>query len=197
MELVTGSVLDALEVPQAAGILAAHWWQCTGGAADQIRGLPALPDPRQALAVVNCGGRSFFLAAAGSFPWAGEDRAGLPRVTDTPVIGWHSGGSRVPAPPGTGGDGQQATWAYLPPGRIQLASPVMLLDLLAKAVAATWQEPQTLTLPGGVRAIPVLGRPPNSPSRTRCRWFRAYHARRHPCPICGRRAPGQIGRAHV
>jgi DNA-binding XRE family transcriptional regulator len=30
-ELVTGTVLDALQVPQAAGILAACWWQATGG----------------------------------------------------------------------------------------------------------------------------------------------------------------------
>jgi len=42
------------------------------GAADEIRGLPALPDPQQALSVIIYGERSFFLAAAGSFPWAGQ-----------------------------------------------------------------------------------------------------------------------------
>jgi transcriptional regulator with XRE-family HTH domain len=166
-KLVTGTVLDALEVPRTAGTLAASWWQSTGGVADQIRGLPALPDPRHALAAITCGGQSFFLAAAGSFPWAGQDLTGLPPVAGAPVVRWHSGGSPIPVPPGTREDGQQATWAYLPPGPIQLASPVMLLDLLAKAVAATAtaQESQALSLPGGVQAVPALGGPPGPGQR--------------------------------
>jgi hypothetical protein len=58
VELVTGTVLGALEVPRVAWMLAACWWRCSGGTADMIRGLPALPDPRQALAVIACGDRS-------------------------------------------------------------------------------------------------------------------------------------------
>lgn len=159
-ELATGSVVDALQVPCAAGILAACWWQGTGGSADQVRGLPTLPDPRRAVAVISCAGYCYFLAAAGLFPWAGHDHADVALAADTPVIGWHSGGSRIPAPPGTDRTGQQATWAYLPHGQIQLASPVMLLDLLAKAVAATSHRPPALALPGGVQAVPMFGSPP-------------------------------------
>lgn len=161
--LVTGTVLDALEVPRAPGMLAACWWRCSGGAADDIRGLASLPDPRQALAVIACGDRFFFLAAAGSFPWAGHGLAAAPPdAAGPPVVRWHSAGSRIPAPPTAGRDGQQATWAYLPPTGIQLASPVVLLDLLAKAAAATRRGPQALTLPGGVLAIPVLGGSPGA-----------------------------------
>jgi transcriptional regulator with XRE-family HTH domain len=160
-ELVTGTVLDALRVPRVAGILAACWWQGTEGSADPIRGLPALPNPRRALAVIACGGHCYFLAAAGSYPWAGQDHVDVPPAADTPVIGWHSGGSRIPAPPGISSGGQQATWAYLPPGQIQLASPVMLLDLLARAVITAGHRPRTLALPGGVLAVPVLGSSPS------------------------------------
>lgn len=156
VELVTGTVLDALEVPTAAGMLAACWWRCSGGTADMIRGLPALPDPRQALAVIACGGRFFFLVAAGSCPWTGQDQsADMPGAVNAPVVGWHSSGSRIPAPPTAARDGHHAAWAYLPCRGIELACPVMLLDLLAKATAA--QRPQALTLPGGVLAVPVLG----------------------------------------
>jgi hypothetical protein len=149
-------------VPRTAGLLAASWWQSTGGAVDEIRGLPALPDPQQALAVIIYGEQSFFLAAAGSFPWAGQDVSELAPVPDRtvpdgPVVGWYSSGGRVPAPPSTGPDGRQAAWAFLPPGRIQLALPVMLLDLLAKAVAATWRDPRTLRLADGVHVVPVGG----------------------------------------
>ncbi|MGH3258668.1 MAG: helix-turn-helix domain-containing protein [Streptosporangiaceae bacterium] len=154
-ELETGTVLDALMVPRTAGLLAASWWQSTGGAADEIRGLPALPDPRQALAVIVCGERSFFLAAAGSFPWDGQDLTELVTRPDGPVIGWYSSGGRIPAPPSTRPDGQQAVWAFLPPGRIQLAASVMLIDLLAKAVTTTWRDPRTLRLADGVEVIPA------------------------------------------
>lgn len=156
MELVTGTGFDALAVPLTAGMLAASWWQSTGGTADQLRGLPALPDPRLALAVTTCAGQSFFLAAAGSFPWTSQDRADVPRTADAPFIGWHSGGSRIPAPPGVSPDGQRAAWSHLPSGPMQLPPPVMLLDLLAKAMAVLSPGAQTLTLPGGVRAVPVL-----------------------------------------
>ena len=160
--LVTGTVLDALEVPRVAGMLAACWWRCTGGLADEIRGLPRLPDPQQALIVIACADRFFFLTAAGSCPWAGQDLAAdPPRTADTLVIGWHSSGSRILAPPSVSSDAQQATWAYLPPGRIRLACPVVLLHLLAKAAAAT-QHPQAVSLPGGVLAVPVPGSSPRS-----------------------------------
>lgn len=154
-ELETGTVLDALVVPRTAGLLAAGWWQGTRGAADEIRGLPALPDPQQALSVIIYGERSFFLAAAGSFPWAGQNVSELTPMPDGPVVGWHSSGSRVLAPPSAGPDGQQAAWAFLPPGRIQLAAPMMMIDLLAKAVTATWRDPQTLRLADGVEVVPV------------------------------------------
>jgi transcriptional regulator with XRE-family HTH domain len=156
IELVTGTVLDALAVPRTAGTLAASWWQGTGGTVDQIRGLPALPNPGQALAVITCAGQSFFLTAAGSFPWASQDHADIPRTASAPLIDWHSAGSRIPAPPGTDRNGEQATWAHLPSGRIQLPAPVMLLDLLAKAMAATSRGTQILVLSSGVRAVPFL-----------------------------------------
>jgi transcriptional regulator with XRE-family HTH domain len=156
--LKTGTVLDALAVPRPAGLLAACWWLGTGGTADLIRNLPALPDPAQALAVITCGSQSYFLAAAGPFPFAGLPRLG--HKVEGPGIVWHSDGSRIPAPPASGPDGEQASWAYLPPGRIQLATPVLLLDLLAKAVAATWPEPHTLTLTGGVQVVPLGGSGP-------------------------------------
>jgi transcriptional regulator with XRE-family HTH domain len=166
-ELVTGTVLDALEVPRTAGLLAASWWRCTGGTADEIRGLPALPDPHQALAVIACHDRAFFLAAAGSYPWADLKPSASPRsAADAPVIGWHSGGSPIPAPPSPDRDGQPAAWAYPPTKQLELASPVMLLDLLAKAITATRPDPHALTLPGGVLAVPAVGSPVN-PARPR------------------------------
>lgn len=162
--LVTGTVLDALEVPRAAGILAASWWHATAGTADQIRGLPALPDPRHALAMIACTDRSYFLTAAGAFPWPrlppqSPPRSAGPGSTDRPAVIWHSCGDQIPAPPGTAPDGQPATWAWLPAEPVQLASPVMLLDLLAKAVAATQHQPPALSLNGDVRVVPALGTP--------------------------------------
>jgi DNA-binding XRE family transcriptional regulator len=158
--LVTGTVLDALEVPRAAGILAASWWHATAGTADEIRGLPALPDPRHALAMITCTDRSYFLAAAGAYPWPrlppqSPSKSVDPGSADRPAVIWHSCGSQIPAPPGTGPDGQPATWAWLPAEPVQLASPVMLLDLLAKAVAATQQQPPALSLRGDIRAVPA------------------------------------------
>jgi hypothetical protein len=38
---------------------------------------------------------------------------------------------------------------------VWLASPVALLELLAKAVTVIRNEPQALSLPGGVLAVPV------------------------------------------
>jgi Helix-turn-helix domain len=154
-ELETGTVLDALEVPRPAGILAACWWQSTGGGADPIRGLPALPHPRRSLAAIACEDQFFFLTAGGSYPWA--DRPIVADATDPadgPIVRWHSGTS-IPAPPGRCREGQYAAWAYLPTEEIQLASPVILLDLLAKAIAATRHAKGALNLPGGVLAVGV------------------------------------------
>lgn len=158
-ELVTGTVFDALEVPRPAGILAANWWERTGGTADPIRGLPALPDPRRSLVAVAYEDQFFFLATAGSYPWAGQHPAASTEdPADAPTVRWHSG-TRIPAPPAPSRDGQPAAWAYLPAGEILLPSPVMLLDLLAKASAATWRTKWALTLPDGVLAIGVPGSP--------------------------------------
>jgi DNA-binding XRE family transcriptional regulator len=111
-ELLTGTVVDALQVPRPAGLLAISWWLDTGGTADPVRFLPALPRPDQALAAISASGSVYFLAQAGAFPWS---PAGTPPVarcaatdrpprdaTDVagPVIAWHSHGSRVPLPPG-------------------------------------------------------------------------------------------------
>ena len=158
--LVTGTVLDALEVPRAAGILAASWWHSTAGTADHIRGLPALPDPRHALAMIACADRSYFLTAAGAYPWPRLPPESAVRgpAERTEVI-WHSCGNQIPAPPGTSPGGQPATWAWLPAEPVQLPSPVMLLDLLAKAVAATQQQPPALSLRGDVLVVPALAAP--------------------------------------
>jgi len=43
VELVTGEVLDALELPRAAGLLAAALWLYSRGRPDDARRLPALP----------------------------------------------------------------------------------------------------------------------------------------------------------
>jgi transcriptional regulator with XRE-family HTH domain len=156
-ELVTGTVLDALEVPRSAGILAASWWQATAGTADPIRDLPALPDPRHSLAVISCEDRFFFLAAAGSFPWAYGDRDDTQQPADAPLIGWHAAGSHIPAPPGIGPHGHPAAWACVPIGPIQFAPAAMLLHLLANAIAVTSRQPAQLILPNGVHVIPLPG----------------------------------------
>ncbi len=153
--LATGTVLDALAVPQTAGTLAASWWHATGGIADPIRKLPALPDPRHALAVIACAGQSYFLTAAGTFPWAGCDNARVPPGAGVPFIAWHSAGSQIPAPPGIDRDGHQATWDQLPSSPMRLPPPVLVLDLLAKALAATSHGPCTLTLASSVLVVPA------------------------------------------
>lgn len=158
-ELVTGHVVDALEVSRAAGIMAARWWQYTGGVADEVRGLPALPPLEEALAVIEAGPVLFFLVAAGHCPWApaygtGPGPAG---ETEGPLIRWHAAGSRIPAPPLPAGADGRARWAHFPTGRVRLASPIALLDLLAKAAATTRRDRDALVLPGGVLAVPAVG----------------------------------------
>ena len=156
LELMTGTVADVLEVPQAAGLLAVSWWLESGGTADSIRNLPAMPRPDQALAAITTGQSFYFLIRAGTCPWpAGSPPPGMPSGTAAPVIGWHSHGSRVPLPPGQAAGGQPARWAHLPSRGVRLASPVALFELLAKAVTVTGNEPQALSLPGGVLAVPA------------------------------------------
>jgi len=75
IELVCGDGVEALEVPRPAGVVAVHWWLHTGGAPDEIRGLPALPGPQDALAVVAAGDRFLFLVQPGACPWVGPDLA--------------------------------------------------------------------------------------------------------------------------
>jgi transcriptional regulator with XRE-family HTH domain len=156
LELVTGTVVDVLEVPRAAGLLAISWWLDSGGSADPIRNLPAMPRPDQALAVISAGQSFYFLARAGTFPWP-ADRPLSPGTAGRaagPVIGWHSHGSQVPLPPSRA-DGQLVQWAHLPSRGVWLASPVALLELLAKAVTVIRNQPQALSLPGGVLAVPA------------------------------------------
>jgi hypothetical protein len=166
-ELVTGTVIDALQIPRAAGQLAISWWLDTGGTADPVRRLPAMPRPDQALAVISVGGSCYFLARAGACPWpaagpapdATRAPAGGPPPDGTraagPIISWHSHGSRVPLPPGRAADGDPAQWAHLPSQGVSLASPVALLELLAKALSVIRGDTQALSLPGGVLAVPA------------------------------------------
>jgi transcriptional regulator with XRE-family HTH domain len=160
--LVCGDGVEALEVPRAAGVVAIRWWLHTGGIPDEIRGLPGLPGPQDALAVVAAGERFFFLVQAGACPWVGPGPAGArpERTAAGAVVRWHAGGSRIPAPPSLDGDGQSVVWAHPPPERLRLADPVILLDLLARAATLTGDQDQVLTLPGGVRVMlaprPVL-----------------------------------------
>jgi len=157
IELVCGNGVEALEVPRPAGVVALHWWLFTGGAPDEIRGLPALPGPQGALAVIAAGDRYLFLVQAGACPWTGPDLAvatpgGRPQGI---TVRWHASGSRIPAPPSRDTRGQRVEWAYPPPGLVQLADPIVLLDLLAKAVAVAGHRRHLLTFPGGISVVPA------------------------------------------
>jgi transcriptional regulator with XRE-family HTH domain len=153
--LVTGTAIDALEVPRAAGMVAMNWWLYTRGLPDDIRGLPALPDPAAALAVISAGPLCYFLARSGASPWTsrGDGPADQAETASPVAVRWHADGGRVPAPPTELADGERAGWAHVPPDG-QLASPMALLHLLAQAVATT-QHGAGLLLPGGVRALPA------------------------------------------
>jgi transcriptional regulator with XRE-family HTH domain len=163
LALVTGTVIDALEVPRPAGILAARWWLLTGGAADLVRALPALPRPGPGLAVIDAGGSMFFLASSDdqARPFTGQALAvvpgpgGAPPVQNTGVVCWHGPGSHIPAPPSAAGHGPAAAWAYLPSARLRLAPAIGLLDLLARAVATAGPGAGRLTFPSGVIVLPA------------------------------------------
>lgn len=152
--LVTGTAIDALEVPRAAGMVAMAWWLYTRGVPDAIRGLPVLPDPAAALAVIAAGPRCYFLARSGASPWTRQDTDGS-GAPGTAAVRWHADGSRVLAPPSPLADGVRAVWAHVPSPRGQLPSPMALLHVLAQAVAAT-RHGDSLLLPDGVRAVPAI-----------------------------------------
>jgi DNA-binding XRE family transcriptional regulator len=160
-ELLTGDVLDALELPRAAGMLAASLWLYSQGQADDGRRLPALPHPARSMAVITAGDRCFFLAASGCCPWTGSSpgpAGGRPAgAAAGPVIRWHADGGRIPAPPSRLPGGARAAWAHLPSRPVLLAPPASVLALLATAAASAGHGPPGLTLPGGIRLIPAAG----------------------------------------
>jgi transcriptional regulator with XRE-family HTH domain len=157
VELVCGHGVEALEVPRPPGVVAVHWWLHTGGVPDEIRGLPGLPGPQEALAVIAAGDRFLFLVQPGACPWTGPDLGSATPADGPPevVVRWHAGGSRIPAPPSRDSHGQRVEWACPPPGRVRLADPIVLLDLLAKAVAVAGHRRQLLTFPGGISVVPA------------------------------------------
>jgi transcriptional regulator with XRE-family HTH domain len=152
--LVTGAVIDALEVPRTAGMVAVAWWLYTRGVPDEARGLPVLPDPAAALAVIAAGPRCYFLARSGASPWTRQDSDGS-SAPGMVAVRWHAEGSRVLAPPSRLADEVRVVWAHVPSAGGPLASPMALLHLLAQAVAAT-RHGDSLLLPGGVRAVPAI-----------------------------------------
>jgi transcriptional regulator with XRE-family HTH domain len=149
LELETGSVLDALELNRPAGALAVHWWLGSGGTADQVRGLPALPPPAEALAVTVTDTSFFFLVQSGACPWHARERFPAPPA-EAGLIRWHAEGSRIPVPPGPG-----AAWVHTPAAGFRPVNPIPLLDLLAKAAAAVRRQPGALALHDGVLAVPA------------------------------------------
>jgi transcriptional regulator with XRE-family HTH domain len=151
LELVTGDVVDALELSRPAGLLAVHWW--LGASANPIPGLPPLPSPSEALAVIIADTRLFFIVQSGASPWVGREHlpaAAGPAINAAAVIRWHAEGSRIPAPPGPG-----ASWLYAPTAEFRPPSPVTLLGLLARATAAVRQNPGVLALHDGILAVPA------------------------------------------
>lgn len=155
LELVTGIALDALELTRPAGVLAMHWWLGSGGVPDPIRGLPALPPPDEALALIGTDSRTFFLVQSGACPWAAREPVPAPVVDGADaVIRWHSGGSRIPVPPGGNSASTSANWLHAPES-FRPTDPVAMLDLLAKAAAAARRHPGALALHDGIVAVPA------------------------------------------
>jgi hypothetical protein len=165
IELVTGAVIDALEVSRAAGVIAAYSWLESGGREDLVRCLPALPSPTPCLAAIDAGDRWYILTRSGASPWTADMPRPDERAHAAPATGqsataiegviWHAGNSSVPLPPSplAPPGGQSATWAFLPQPTFQLAPPLMVLHLLART-AAMARDPGVLALPGGTRVTP-------------------------------------------
>jgi transcriptional regulator with XRE-family HTH domain len=154
--LETGTVVDVLEVPRQAGLVAMSWWLYTRGVPDEIRDLPALPDPATALAMITAGSVCYFLARSGACPWTRHDAASAapPGSASDMVVRWYADGGRVPLPPSLLDNGERATWAHIPSGGGQLVSPMALLHVLAQAAAET-RDGTGLILPRGARAVPA------------------------------------------
>jgi transcriptional regulator with XRE-family HTH domain len=159
-DLLTGDVIDALEVPRHWGMLAASLWRLSQGRCDLVRCLPALPRPARALAVIAAGHRWYFLAAAGGCPWAGAEPApgeALPgqalrtddlRTDDLRSDDLRSDDLRSDDLPGNGLPGGQAIRWHARGGRIP-APP----SRLPRDQAATWAY-----LPAQVpRLAPAIG----------------------------------------
>jgi hypothetical protein len=98
VELACGTGVEALEMPRAAGVVAVRWWLHTGGVPDQVRCLPGLPAPADAMAVIAAAGR-FFLVQPGACPWADMDLAPASGLAVTPGPGTTKlcGGTRAAA----------------------------------------------------------------------------------------------------
>jgi len=59
----------------------------------------------------------------------------------------------IPLPPTSAGH-SPAEWVHLPRRVVRLASPSAVLDLLAKAVVTARGDPESISLAGGVLAVP-------------------------------------------
>jgi transcriptional regulator with XRE-family HTH domain len=166
--LVTGAVIDALEVSRAAGVIAAHSWAESGGREDQACGLPVLPSPTACLAAIDAGERWYILTRSGASPWPvpvpvlrQDERlvvvpeTAKPRPSAEGVL-WHAGNSTIPLPPSPSPGAGSVTWAFLPRPTLQLAPPVMVLHLLGQA-AAMARDPGMLALPSGTLVTPAAG----------------------------------------
>jgi DNA-binding XRE family transcriptional regulator len=139
VSLLCGTGVDALEVARPAGMIAARWWLHTGGQPDEIRGLPALPSPADALAVIAAGERWYFLVQAGACPWS-------PAPGSASSVRVAAGGSAAGGSAGGGLDGGAAPAGGLAPAGA-MAPPGGVVPPGAVA------PPGGLTPAGGVGAV--------------------------------------------
>ena len=167
-------------------MVALAWWLYTRGVPDEIRGLPALPDPATALAVIAACERCYFLARSGACPWTRPDSAEAGARCGTAAVRWHAGGGRVLAPPSPLPDGERTVWAHIPaPGGL-LASPMALLHVLAQAVAATRDAAACCWPAGSAQCLlpPIRSRQSHSPSLPRGpQWPARWRGRLFPAAV--------------